>query len=369
MIRNDIYDLMQLTGKRILLMSPEPWEGLHMSKHHLSQALAAKGNHVYFVDPPKPGTTGTSIVAKGDVKVIRYNHWLRGINKMPVVVNRWYYRRLIDGWANLTGGPFDIIWNFDTSRMQAFPSGTEYKLLHLADYDILYIGKGLIPSADIVFTTCQVVADEVAPRTAARTVNVGHALDARWLEHMDGLAERPSRKPKRIVFMGQLAITYNDWEGFEEIASTHPNLLFDFIGPYKVDFPEPAFHRLRALPNVHMPGLKSKDELVPIVRAADLLFFGFRSASRAKERANPHKVLEYLSTGNPIVGSWTMEYAERQHLLTMAPEGASLNRAFNQALANYDELDAPERRRERIAFAKERSMPALITRIEQELPG
>ncbi len=358
---------MELRGKRILLISPEPWQGLHMSKHHLSEALAARGNEVFFLDPPCPGNEGFSTERHGSVTLLRYHHWFRGVNRMPLAVNRWYYKRLVRMLARRTGGPFDIIWCFDTSRMQSFPEGIGYKLLHLADYDILYIGQGLIPTADIVFTTGQVVADAVISKTRAPVINIGHALDERWMKGIDELVHREMRKPRNIVFMGQLAITYNDWEGFVKVVSTHPDLQFTFIGPFDPQFPDPAFHELRALPNACFTGLKAKDELIPLVRAADILFFGFRSGIRAKERANPHKVLEYLSTGNVMVGSYTMEYDGRDDLFQMAAEGADLNDAFNDALLDFDRLNSIEARTRRISFAKERTMGRLIERIEREL--
>lgn len=358
---------MELRSKRIVLFSPEPWSGLHMSKHHLAQALAKRGNTVVFVDPPGKGASGISTEVHDGVIVLRYRHWLRGVNRLPKTVNTWYYRHLIKRIAERTGGPFDIIWCFDTSRMQWFPEGLGFKLLHLADYDILHIGQGLIPTADIVFTTGQVVADAVASRATAPTINIGHALDERWMKHIDALVTKPVREPRNIVFAGQLANSYNDWEGFLEIAGGHPELTFTFIGPYDPDFPEPALQALRALPNVTFSGLRTKDELIPLVRAADILLFGFRSGRIAKERANPHKVLEYLSTGNVIVGSYTMEYVGREGLMCLADEGASLRERFDHALAHFTELNVPSERARRIAVAKERTMGALIERIEQHL--
>lgn len=358
---------MQLRGKRILLISPEPWEGLHMSKHHLSQALAARGNAVYFLDPPVAHAMGILSEEHDGVTVLRYRHWLRGVNYMPAAINRWYYKRLVQQLAKHTGGAFDIIWCFDTSRMQYFPTGIGYGLLHLADYDILHMGKGLIPTADFILTTGQVVADAIAPFARSRVVNIGHALDERWMQDIDSLAERTIAEPHDAVFMGQLANSYNDWEGFHDVAASHPQMRFTFIGPYDDSFPEPAFYRLRALPNVTFTGLKQKDELVPLLRAAHILFFGFRSGTRAKERANPHKVLEYLSTGNVVVGSWTMEYANNRGLFRMADEGADLKACFDSAVRDFQVLNAPLERARRIAFAKERRMSRLIERIEAEL--
>lgn len=358
---------MELRGKRILLFSPEPWEGLHMSKHHLSQALAERGNAVYFVDPPAAAAKGIELADAGQVKLVRYRHWLRGVNRLPAAANRAYYKRLIERIAQRTGGPFDIIWCFDTSRMQSFPRGIGLRLLHLADYDILHMGRGLIPTADIIFTTGQVVADAVAPRARCPVVNMGHALDARWLQGAEQLAQRVPGPVREALFMGQLANSYNDWEGFDRVVAAHPELRFTFIGPYDDRLAEPAYQALRERPNARFTGLMDKASLIPMVRGADLLFFGFRSGRVAKERANPHKVLEYLSTGNVIAGSYTMEYPPDTDLFVMAPEGGDLLAAFDRALRDHVALNSPEKRQQRIAFAQERAMPRLIARMESAL--
>lgn len=355
---------MDLSGKRIVLFSPEPWDGLHMSKHHVSEALVARGNTVVFVDPPADQHRTMETVRRGGVTVVRYRHWLRGVNRMPRFVNGWYYRRLIDRIAKETGGGFDIIWTFDTSRMQWFPEGKEYKLLYLADHDILHMGVGLIPTADLVLTTSQVVADEVAPKSKAHVVNVGHSIDRRWLIDSERLDKRDIPAPLDVVFAGQLATKYNDWEGFDAIAAAYPEMRFTFIGPFDAGFPEPAFRALRARPNVLFTGLMDKDGLVSRLREAHLLLFGFRSQLYAKERANPHKILEYLSTGNVIVGSYTMEYAGGRPLFCMAAQGGSLLDEFRNAVMRFKELNAPEARRARLEAAQGRTLPEVLSRIE-----
>ncbi len=354
-----------LRGKRILLFSPEPWKGLHMSKHHLAQALAARGNEVVFLERPTKGM-GDGIRARreGEITVVTYGHWLRGANRAPRPLHMWYYARLIRRIAAATGGAFDILWCFDTSRMQWFPKGSGYRLLHIADYNIVHRGLGLFRTADLVLSTGRVVKDHIEKLTGIEVHSIGHALDQRWLAGDEDLHTSSMGPPKRVMYAGQLAMRYHDWEGWLEVVRAHPDLEFTFVGPFNTALPEPAFHLLREEANATFPGLMSKEQLVPLLRQADILLFGYRSATLAKECANPHKLLEYLSTGNVIVGSWTMEYAERTDLIFMADQGAPLLPTFNEALARFEELNAPAARQRRIAFARERALPHMLDRIE-----
>ena len=101
-----------------------------------------------------------------------------------------------------------------------------------------------------------------------------------------------------------------------------------------------------------------------MVREGDMPLFSFKSDEVGEQCANPHKVLEYLSTGNVTVGTWTMEYAERQDLIEMAAHPADLPACFDRAVERFAELDALERRAARIAYARERTVPRLLARIE-----
>jgi hypothetical protein len=358
--------LERLEGLHILVISPEPWHGLHMSKHHVSQGLVARGNKVIFWERPLPGDTDVHIEGEGDLRLARTPHWFKGVNRLPAFVNRWYYGRLIRSIEKAAGVRFDVIWCFDTSRMQWFPNGDAYRLLHLVDYDILYQGHGLMRSADLIVTTADIISTrvlELAP--GAHVHKVGHALDRRWLQDADTLAQRTSTVPRLVVYAGQFFNTYIDWGALLTVAREHPALTFRYIGNLDPDYPDAAFQQLRREPNVEFTGLKTKDELVPLVREADILMFSFMTDSRMLERANPHKVLEYLSTGNVIMGSWTLEYAPHQHLLMMAPERSDFVATFRRTVEQFAALNTAERRAERIAFARERTIDRLLDRVAQ----
>lgn len=356
---------MRLRDKNILVISPERWDGLHMSKHHVSQGLVARGNRVWFWGPTPPGTRRVRLERNAFVTKVFAPHWLKGVNRAPLWLNKWYYKERINRIAEAAGVRFDIIWCFDTSRLQAFPDVPGLRLLHLVDYDILYSGHGLMRSADLIVTTADAINDKVrtiAPQ--ARVHKVGHALDARWLHGSAELSAPRSDVPRTCVYAGQFFNTYIDWDALLATAEAHPGISFQYVGNVDHDFPSDPFQRLRRLPNVSFTGLKTKDELVPIVRGADILIFCFMTDKKMLERANPHKVLEYLSTGNVIVGSWTLEYEGHQHLLIMTPDRAGFVPAFQQAVDHFAALNAREKRAERIAFASERTIDHLLDHVE-----
>ncbi len=356
---------MELRDKHILIVSPEGWRGLNMSKHHVAQGLLARGNRVCFWGPSQVATRSLHLEEEGGLRTVHAPHWFKGVNRLPRFVNQWYYGRMIRAIERAAAAPFDIVWCFDTSRMQWFPNGPWYKLLHLVDYDILYHGHGLMRTADLIVTTAEIINTrvlEIAP--GANVHKIGHALDPRWLLGAEDLDAPRTGPPRTALYAGQFFNTYIDFDALVRVAETHPGIAFKYVGTFVADFPNVGFQRLRRMPNVEFTGLKTKDQLLPLVRSADLLLFCFMTDQRTLERANPHKVLEYLSTGNTIVGSWTLEYADHQHLLVMAREQNGYARSFEEAVARFTELNSREHRAERIAFAEQRTIPHLLDRIE-----
>jgi glycosyltransferase involved in cell wall biosynthesis len=356
---------MQLREKNILVISPEGWQGLHMSKHHVAQGLLARGNRVFWWGPTRKGLDHIAPPQHHGVRELFARHWLKGANRMPRGLHRSYYGSLLRQLEAKAGCTFDLIWCFDTSRLQWFPAHNAFKLLHLVDYDILHQGHGLMQGADLIVTTAQPINDRVrslAPK--AHVHKVGHALDARWLEYPKKM-NTGTHAPKTVVYSGQFFNTYIRWEALLQIAHAHPGLDFRYVGNVDHDFPSSAFQRLKRMDNVTFTGVVSKDELIPLLHAADLLIFAFDTEKRMLERANPHKVLEYLSTGNPIVGTWTMEYEAHDGLLSMTKDVRTLPALFAQVVQDFDHHNAPEQRAKRIAFTQNRTVPELLHRVEQ----
>jgi glycosyltransferase involved in cell wall biosynthesis len=354
--------IMRITDRDILLISPEPWEGLRMSKHHVAEALVAAGNRVCFLGPPDDARSAR-LSGEGALRMAHYRHWLPGVNRAPRWVQRWYYLHLIRRLEVLRGARFDLLWCFDTSRLRFFPDGPWLKLLHLVDLDILFTGDGLVRSADVVVATTDPIVRRVkAIDPSVPAINVGHGLDGRWLEAAP--LERPAApgSPRTVAYASEFYNTYIDWVAVVRIVEAHPDLRFLFIGPYDPGYPDAHFQRLRGLPNAEFTGLVTKDVLVGLLRNADLLWYCFK-AEAAEQCANPHKVLEYLSTGAPIVGSRTIEYERHAGLIEMAEGTEAMVGCFASAVVRFAELNTPERRTARRTFAADRTTRRLIERI------
>lgn len=356
---------MRITGRTILLISPEPWEGLRMSKHHVAEALVAAGNRVCFLGPPDGG--GVRLSGEGALRVAHYRHWLPGVNRAPHWVQRWYHGALIHRLAALMGSPFDTIWCFDTSRIRFFPDGPWLKLLHLVDLDILFTGEELVRTADLVVATTDPIVRRVkAIDQQVPAFNVGHGLDQRWLERGNAPPSPTGGALRSVAYASEFYNTYIDWQAVARIVDAHPGLRFRFIGPYDPAYPDVHFQHVRQAANAEFTGLVPKDRLVGMLHEADLLWFCFK-AEHAEQCANPHKVLEYLSTGAPVVGSRTGEYEAHPGLIEMGEGTDGMVRCFTSAVERFRELDAPERRAARVAFAADRTTARLLERISDAI--
>ena len=252
--------------------------------------------------------------------------------------------------------------------MQTFLPGPEFRLLHVADLDVLSTGHALTTSADLVLATSQVIRDELFLRYGVQALNVGHSLATEWFTGIEERINPRNSQPRIVAFAGNLSRTCNDWNGFAEIVTKHPELTFRFFGTMAPSPEETGFNVVRSCSNAEFLGLVPTQALVPALCEADILLFGFHSDRFAREMSNPHKVLEYLSTGNVVVGSQILEYHDRPTLFCMARMDEPLASVFDRALENYPCLNSAEARGLRIDAVRERSMEALLLRIEERIP-
>ena len=143
---------MRLSGKTILLVSPEPWDHLFVSKHHYAIHLAQKGNKVYFLNPPGKKTSLIKSEQEG-LNVISYKGFPRGMRYFPSFLSKWINRRAFNRLESIAGVDFDIIWSFDNSvfyQMDALPENV-FRISHIVDINMDFKQNELLKLHPFVF--------------------------------------------------------------------------------------------------------------------------------------------------------------------------------------------------------------------------
>jgi glycosyltransferase involved in cell wall biosynthesis len=99
---------------------------------------------------------------------------------------------------------------------------------------------------------------------------------------------------------------------------------------------------LRGLPNVHLLGQKSHDELPAYCRGFDVGLIPYRIDSEVKF-INPLKLREYLSAGVPVVSTSMPEVQPYAHLCRLADTGEHMVAAIERALTEGDPFSRTRR--------------------------
>jgi glycosyltransferase involved in cell wall biosynthesis len=158
-----------------------------------------------------------------------------------------------------------------------------------------------------------------------------------------------------VAYAGGLATDYIDWEVLHAVITKHPEITFHFYGPYDLDWPAPRLGETLTLPNVRLHGLVDRPSLIKALRTADLLLLCYRAGDLKHVVANSHKLLEYLSTGVPVVASYTAEMAGPNDLILMARERSGFAALFDRAVHDLEALGSTDLRRARMEQAAERT--------------
>jgi hypothetical protein len=376
-----------LRDKNILIISPNEWGRMRVSKHHYAVELARLGNTVFFLNPPdSSGAPAVRIEPEGELDSL----FLVSYRPFFPTVLRFRFRRAYDllmSWqigriVRALGVPLDLVWCFDPnlySDLRRF--GSQVRLFHVVDQVEYGYQIDVARSADLVAAVADPILDRFSDLSVPRAF-VNHGLGESFLDiaeersQVDGYAHGPVI---RVGYVGNLFSTHLDREVFARIVESHPTVEFHLWGPVRYDDSNVSGTHsedtarflgfLESRPNVRLRGVQPPARYSRELMEMDLFLMCYDVQTDPNGGSNSHKLLEYLSTGRVVVSNRVSTYADDRDLIRMVPDATNerLPELFASTLAMLDELNRAELQAYRARFALSHSYANQVKKIEDLL--
>lgn len=344
---------MILSNKYILVISPEPWDHIFVSKHHYAIHLAKRGNKVFFLNPPSKAYSLKSTNYK-NLEILDYKGFWKGLNRLPKFLRKLNVIKTFNRLERNVGLTFDIVWSFDNSVFYDFDllPKNMLKISHIVDILQDYNSSKASKSANVCFGVIPLIVER--HRKYNRHVYlIPHAVD---IHSQKEKIELPGQHKKKVLYFGNLGMPDLDWELLEKALNHLCNIDFILIGSNHHLIP------ISEAPNLHYLESQPSELLINYMNAADLLII-FYKRKYLERYASPHKTLEYLSSGKPIVS--TIQHSEHgiEELIYQTDNHVDWIKKIKSVL-EFEESSLAMRRKE---YVKKHTYDKQIDRIEKIL--
>lgn len=321
-----------LTGRDILCLSTQDWNGLWTRKQRFMQMFARQGNRVLYVETPVHWL-GLDVLPHDPTRPFRFLKGPRAIEKnlyvgtLPVLLpffqmspavnslNHAFIRPILRRWIHALGFNRTVLWvytPFSASLVDCIENaGCVYECV-----DEFRAARGFIRSsvigamedellrkADLTIVTQESL---LPPRAAIcrSTFCVPNGADIDLFREVVTNNGSPSPKvvdalPRpRLGFVGHIQY-WVDLKLIRFVAEKRPDWSFVIIGPAH---PMADLAALKGLSNVHLLGRRDQSEIPGLLKAVDVCINPYK-ADGVAAHASPLKLYEYLAAGKPVVST------------------------------------------------------------------
>ena len=340
----------------ILIISPEPWDGHFVSKHHYAITLASKGNKVYFLNPPNNKLNGIEVsqTKYSNLWSISSPQVAKGLRFYPRLIRTFIERKWLNNLEKIIKNHFSIIWLFENSRFYNMQFAHNcLKIYHQVDLNQNFHTSKAAKSADICFCTTDYILKEIKPHNA-NVYKIHHGVD---LSHkVIKLLKQQIANFKvngvNVAYVGNLAMKYMDVDILADLVDSFPTIHFQFVGGY--DDKTPLYNKCKKNENISWWG-KIDSKLIPnVLDYCDVVLVSYQT-DYFIDQASPHKIMEYLASGKVIASTYTDEYKDKRNLIEMVDNSEDYVKHFKKIINNLALYNSKERQQERVAFANENS--------------
>ena len=358
------------TGRTIVILSPQPWNYLSISKHNYAKALAVR-NEVFYVSPPSFAIRRKhySYKVQDGLMVVEYSVPIPEVIKFKV---NWLYQifaqlflvKTMRNYFTMADFCFDFGWYSEFSSSSFFPA--LYRIYFPVDDH-----KNLEASSrgsNMVLTVSTTILQKFKP---GECNFINHGLSNAFAVSAHGSLSsnlRWTRGAKiRVGYSGNLFIPFIDTSTLSCLINGYQDIDFHFFGSRDFDVNNEAHLKwnyfLRSASNVKLYGRVSPERLSVEFESMDLFLICYKSDENYHSE-NSHKIMEYLSTGKVVVSSFISIY-KGMGLLEMPDieDSGSIKTIFDNTVANLFECNSLERMNERRRFALENTYEKNLDRI------
>jgi glycosyltransferase involved in cell wall biosynthesis len=354
---------MNVEFKTVLIISPESWGRSKVSKHHYALAFAEKGFKVYFLNL----TTNASAqkdepCTENDNIILSYINISAFVDKLRFHSRSLYnfvMKSIIVNWVK-KHPQLDYLVSFDCNgvftnlalfraKSTIFFPVDQVKDEHKKEY------KGYDKLVSISPVILKGFSTKVSPAL------IHHGLSSYFTDKNYKYSEKS--KIESVTYVGNLLIgPILDKAVIKDIIDSNDDLVFHFYGAY-----EPKNNNLgsnlsnetitfitylKSKKNCVLHGIVSPKELADAYNNIDAFLVCYDYNHDKNECSNSHKIMEYLSTGKPIISTRVSMYDDLNLFPMMTTfDNTDFPSFFNRQIKEWTSISTLSHFEKRVAFA------------------
>lgn len=365
---------MWLRDRQILLISPQPWDHMPISKHHYAEALG-QSNNVWFLNPPDWSMARGAIRQQetgvpGVTQVTWRPRLMRALRFHAYGLYQYWMGREARRLVRRLTDHLDLVWCFDFNTfpdLQAFSA--DRAIFHPVDPLTQPRQYAIGQTADLILAVSSQIlssATSVSPGIAHAMINHGIGPDFAAFAAEPGTDKVPG-ETIRCGYFGNLDRGTINAALIAETVAKNPQIAFHFWGPYSPT--SPLALALLGTANCTFHGATAKSELVAATAEMDCFILAYQDDAAESDRSNAHKILEYFATGKVVISTRMNIYADDPDLMVMAKasDDHDFPDLFSTTIRELSDHNTCERQARRRELALQHTYPRNIARIDAML--
>jgi glycosyltransferase involved in cell wall biosynthesis len=379
--------MFQFNNKNVFIISFERWGEMKISKHHYAIELARKNCNVFFIEAPLLSNKGVTIDVCDDhpnIKIVKYKPVYRAKRFLPHFIFSFLLKCQIKILLKTINVKPDIVWCFHGSLFENLKwFGAPVTIFFAADI-LDRILPPEIYTADIVFGVSDTIVKQME-KTGKPVFQINHGLQKIFVENANQLINSEikdfvNHNVITVGYSGNLRMAALDKQTMIRVINNSPTIKFIFWGTYTKQGSNlgPGFEDgevdifiefLENANNVQLRGAVSSEQLQLEMKEVDMFWLCWNlKLSPHWDGSNSHKILEYLSTGKPVVSHYVSSYKD-YNLLYMLPSKDSNDYEFlfNKGIEKIKMGELKADIMKRLSFAVDNSYEKQVSYIEEKI--